>query len=48
MMRYSIEPRKRKYGFSSFARNLSQKYGKQLLNTATKTKINALETASKK
>ena len=32
----------------SFARNLSNKYGKQLLDTATKAGINVLKTASKK
>ena len=36
---YSIEPRTRKYakeyGFLSFARKISDKYGKQLLDTAT-------------
>ena len=31
----------------SFARNLSSKYGKQLLDTATKAGIDALKTASK-
>ena len=31
-----------------FARNLSNKYGKQLLDTATKTGLDALKTASKK
>ena len=40
MTRCSIEPRTRKYvkryGFFSFARNLSNKYGTQLLNTASK------------
>ena len=40
MTRYSIEPRTRKYvkryGFLSFARNLSNKYGEQLLDDATK------------
>ena len=39
MTRYSIEPRTRKYakeyGFLSFARNICDKYGKQLLDTAT-------------
>ena len=39
MARYSAEPRTRKYvkgyGFLSFGRNLSSKYGKQLLH-ATK------------
>ena len=34
--------------FLSFARNLSNKYGKQLLDTATKTAIESLKTASKK
>ena len=51
-MRYSIEPRMRKYvkryGFLSFARNLSNKYGKQFVDTATKTEVNALKTASKR
>ena len=50
--RYSIVPRSRKYikryGFLSFARNLPNKYGKQLLDTATKIGLDALETASKK
>ena len=48
MTRYSIESRTRKYvkgcGFLSFARNLSNKYGKQLLNTG----IDVLKTATKK
>ena len=39
-LRYSVEPRTRKYvkryRFSSFARNLSEKYGTQLFYTATK------------
>ena len=39
-MRYSIEPRERRYvkgyGFLSFARNLGNKYGKKLMNTAIK------------
>ena len=52
MIRYSIEPRTRKYvkeyGFLSFARNLSNKYGKQLLDIATKTGLYAAKTASKK
>ena len=37
-----------KYGFLSFARNISNKFGKQLLDTATKHGINALKIASKK
>ena len=43
-MRYSIEPRERGYikgyGFLSFARNLGNKYGKKLMNTAIKTGTN--------
>ena len=43
-MRYSIEPRKRRYikgyGFLSFARNFGNKYGKVLMNTAIKTGAN--------
>ena len=52
MPRYSIEPIKRNYveGYEilKFVRNLSNKYGKQLLNNDTKTGLNALKTASKK
>ena len=48
----SVEPRTRKYVkgyiFLSFARNLSNNYGKQLLDTATKTRIDALKAAPKK
>ena len=43
-MRYSIEPRERRYvkgyGFMSFARNFGNKYGKKLKNTAIKTGTN--------
>ena len=43
-MRYSIEPRERRfvkgYGFLSFARNVGNKYGKKLMNTAIKTCTN--------
>ena len=43
-MRYSIEPRERRYvkgyGFSSFARNFGNKYGKKLMNTEIKTGTN--------
>ena len=43
-MRYSIEPRKRRYikgyGFLSFARNFGNKSGKKLMNTAIKTGAN--------
>ena len=52
MPRYSIEPRARKYDigyrFLSIAKNLCDKYGKYLLETATKTKLNYAKTASKK
>ena len=44
-MRYSLEPKYRRYvqgyGFLSFARKFGDKYGKKLMNTATKTGINA-------
>ena len=43
-MRYSIEPKERRYvkryGFLSFARNFGNKYGKKLMNTAIKTDTN--------
>ena len=43
-MRYSLEPKYRKYvqgsGFLSFARKVGNKYGKKLMDTATKTGIN--------
>ena len=49
-MRYSIEPKYRKYikryGFLLFARIFGDKYGKK--NTATKTGIDAAKTASKR
>ena len=52
MTRYSIEPRRRKfikgYGFLSFTRILSNKYGKKSLDTATKTGLDAAKTAFKK
>ena len=51
-MRYSTEPRFRKYvkgyGFLSFARKFGNKYGKKLMDTATKTGIDATKTASKR
>ena len=44
-MRYSAEPRFRKYvkgyGFLSLARKIGDKYDKKLMDTATKTGINA-------
>ena len=51
-MRYSIEPRDRVYmkgyGFMSFARGLSNKYGKKLVGTAKKSTTDAIITASKR
>ena len=51
-MRYSIEPRDRVYmkgyGFMSFARGLSNKYGKKLAGTAKKSTTDAIITASKR
>ena len=51
-MRYSTEPRFRKYvkgyDFLSFARNFGNKYGKKLMDTATKTGIDAAKIASKR
>ena len=51
-MRYSTEPKFRKYvkgyGFLSFARKFGDKYGKKLMDTATKTGIDAAKTTSKR
>ena len=51
-MRYSLEPNYRiyvqGYGFLSFARKFGDKYGKKLMDTATKTGIDAAMTASKR
>ena len=51
-MRYSTEPKYRKYvkgyGFLSFARKFGDKYGKKLMDTATKTGIDSAKTASKR
>ena len=51
-MRYSTEPRFRKYvkgyGFLSFARKFGDKYGKTLMDTATKTGIDVAKSASKR
>ena len=51
-MRFSTELRFRKYvkgyGFLSFARKFGDKYGKKLIDTATKTGIDAAKTASKR
>ena len=50
-MRYSTEPRFKKYvegyRFLPFARKFGNKYGKKLMDTATKTGIDAVKTASK-
>ena len=52
MTRYSIEPNTRKeikaYGFLSFTRNLFNKFGKQLLDTASKTGQHASKNLTKK
>ena len=51
-MRYSIEPRDRVYvkgyGFMSFARRMSNKYGKKLVDTAKKSATDAIKTTSKR
>ena len=51
-MRYSIEPKFRKYvkgyGFLSFAKKFGNKYGEKLIDTATKTEMVAAKTASKR
>ena len=51
-MRYSTEPKFRKHGrgfdILSFARKFGDKYGKKLMDTATKTGIDPAKTASKK
>ena len=51
-MRYSAEPGFRKYvkgyDFLSFARKFVNKYGKKLMDVATKTGMNAAKTASKR
>ena len=51
-MRYSTGPRFRKYvkgyGFLSFARKFGDKYGKKLMDTATKTGMDAAKSASKR
>ena len=51
-MRYSTASRFRKYvkgyGFFSFARKFGDKYGKKLIDIATKTGIDAAKTASKR
>ena len=50
-MRYSLEPRDRiyvkGYEFMSFARSMSNKYGKKLVDTAKKSTTDAVKPASK-
>ena len=51
-MRYSTEPKYRTfvegYGFLSFAWKFGNKYGRTLMDTTTKTGIDAAKTASKR
>ena len=51
-MCYSIEPRERRYvegyGFLSFARNLNNKYGQTLADSAKKSAIDLFKIASKR
>ena len=51
-MRYSLEPKYRKYvkgySFLSFVRKFGDKYGKNLMDPASKTGIDAAKTASKR
>ena len=51
-MRYSTEPKYKKYvksyGLLSFARRFGDKYGKKLMDTATKTQIDAAKNCFQK
>ena len=51
-MTYSLEPRDRiyvkGYGFMFFARSMSYKYGKKLVDAAKKSATDAVKTASKR
>ena len=51
-MRYSIEPRERRYvegyGFLSFATNLNNKYGQKLIDSAKIFATDAFKVASKR
>ena len=51
-MRYSTESKYRKYvkgySFFSLARRFGDEYGKKLMDTATKIRIDATKTASKR
>ena len=51
-MRYSTEPKYKKYvrayGFLPFAKKFGDKYGKKLIDTATKTVVEDAKTVFKK
>ena len=51
-MRYSTEPKFRNYvkgyGFLSFVKKIGDKYGKKLMDTATKKEIDVAKTAFKR
>ena len=51
-MRYSLEPRDRiyvkGYGFMSFARSMSNKYGQKLVDAAKNSPTDAIKIASKR
>ena len=51
-MRYSIEPRERRYvkgyGFLSFARNYNNKYGQKLVDSAKHSATEAFKIAGKR
>ena len=51
-MRCQMEPKYRKYVqgyvFLSFERKFGDKYGKKLMDTATKTRVDAAKTASQR
>ena len=51
-MRYSTKPRDKVYvigyGFMSFARSMSNKYGNKLVDTAKKSPTDSIKTASKR
>ena len=51
-MRYSTEPKYRtyvkRYVFLSFAKKIGDKYGEKLMDTATRTGIDAAKTVSKR
>ena len=51
-MRYSTQPKFRKYvkgyGVLSFSKKVDNKYGKKLMDSATKTGLDAAKTTSKR